>query len=78
MSFVIKDKIEIKDESLKGNVFDIEPYNYLFNRSTAFMDGEFVANDPNEILNVLSHFEDNDSNLLEILHYTTDMANGDC
>ena len=49
MSFVIKEKIEVKDDNLKGNVFDIEPYNYLFNKSTAFMDGSFVANDPKEV-----------------------------
>jgi len=56
MSFVIKEKIESKDENLKGNIFDIEPYNYLFNQSTAFMDGEFVVTEPREVQNVLQHF----------------------
>ena len=42
MSFVIKHKIEIGDELQKGNQFDIEPYNYLFNKSTSFIDGDFV------------------------------------
>lgn len=42
MTFVIKDKIEIKDELQEGNVFDPEPYYYIFNRSTSFMDGNFV------------------------------------
>ena len=77
MSFVIKEKIESKDECLKGNIFDIEPYNYLFNKSTTFMDGEFVATDPNEILAVLSKFEEIDIDLLEVLHYTTNLENGD-
>ena len=31
MAFVILDKIEIEDELTKGNYFDLEPYNYLFN-----------------------------------------------
>ena len=43
MSFVIKDKIEKNDEAQKGNYFDLEPYNYVFNKCTAFTDGIFVA-----------------------------------
>ena len=44
MSFVIKHKLEkrFEAESL-ANHFDIVPYNYIFNRSTAFLDSEFVA-----------------------------------
>lgn len=42
MNFVIKDKIEIKDPLVKNNIFDPTPYNYLFNNSTAFLDGSFV------------------------------------
>jgi len=42
MHFLIKHKIEIKDPSVKNNFFDPTPYNYLFNNSTAFLDGNFV------------------------------------
>lgn len=44
MSFVIKDKleIEIKNEIPNTNEFDPEPYNYIFNRSTSFLDGDLV------------------------------------
>lgn len=42
MSFVIKDKIEINDSNQEFNVFDITPYNYVFNNSTAFIDSIFV------------------------------------
>ena len=45
MSFVILDKIENGDEDQKGNLFDIEPYNYLFNKGTCFTDGQFVYKD---------------------------------
>jgi hypothetical protein len=31
MTFVIKHKIEIRDELQKGNIFDLEPYNYMLN-----------------------------------------------
>ena len=38
MTFVIKHKIEIDCELQRGNQFDVEPYNYVHNRSTAFID----------------------------------------
>jgi hypothetical protein len=39
MSFMIKDKFEKKDPIvLQDNSFDIEPVNYLFNKSSSFMD----------------------------------------
>jgi hypothetical protein len=41
MTFVIKHKIEINDGLQKGNVFDLEPYNYMLNKGTCFTDGEF-------------------------------------
>mmetsp|Transcript_18470 Transcript_18470/g.28333 ORF Transcript_18470/g.28333 Transcript_18470/m.28333 type:complete len:289 (-) Transcript_18470:1329-2195(-) len=76
MSFVIKEKIEAKDEAMEGNVFDVEPYNYLFNKSTAFIDGEFVVTSPNELLSVLQNLEDTEPQLLELLHYTTKVGFG--
>ena len=42
MTFVIKDKIEIGDDLQRGNIFDPEAYNYIFNKSTSFIDGDFV------------------------------------
>lgn len=45
MSFVIKDKIENEDFLQQNNIFDAEPYNYIFNKSTSFLDGTFVQND---------------------------------
>jgi hypothetical protein len=49
MAFVIKNKIENKDESQKGNIFDIEPYNYVFNKGTCFTDGMFVCDDHEQL-----------------------------
>jgi hypothetical protein len=43
MNFVIKDKLEKGDESSKNNLFDVTPYNYIFNRSSSFLDSSFVA-----------------------------------
>ncbi len=45
MTFVIKEKIEQGDVLQKNNIFDPEPYNYIFNKSTSFLDGEFVKHD---------------------------------
>jgi hypothetical protein len=67
MTFVIKDKIEKNDPSQIGNLFDIEPYNYLFNKSTCFIDSEFVKNDHAQLSNVLENFQMIDPEYLEIL-----------
>jgi hypothetical protein len=45
MTFVIKDKIEQEDACMVGNHFDPVPYNYVFNKNTAFTEGEFVTAD---------------------------------
>ena len=45
MTFVIKEKIENNDLAALGNIFDPEAYNYIFNRSNCFIDGDFVYND---------------------------------
>jgi len=43
MTFVIKDKIEKNDPRQNGNKFDIQPWNYIFNKSTCFIEGNFVV-----------------------------------
>ena len=74
MTFMIKDKIESKDPSLKGNIFDKEPYNYIYNKKTSFLDSEFVKYDYVELQRVLEHFHKLDIHLLESLVYTNDKA----
>ena len=70
MTFVIKDKIEIGDELQRGNIFDSEPYNYIFNKSTSFIDGDFVTNDHHQLNHVLKGLNNIDPFLLELLNYT--------
>ena len=53
MTFVIKDDIEKRNKNLIGNFFDIEPYNYVRNKSTSFLDGTFVKNNYRELKGVL-------------------------
>jgi hypothetical protein len=57
MSFVIKDKLERCDGFISTNRFDIEAYNYLFNRRTSFMDSEFTRNDTDEMPRVLENLK---------------------
>ena len=45
MTFVIKDKIERNDIHQRGNIFDPTPYNYIFNKSTCFLESKFTRVD---------------------------------
>ena len=69
MTFVIKEKIENNDVAVRNNIFDPEAYDYLFNRSNCFIDGDFVYNDHAQLAAVLNNFAANDIELLELLHY---------
>lgn len=71
MTFVIKNFIEtVSKETRDKYVFDAEPYNYLLNKSTSFLDGNFVRIDATQLQNILHNFLLLDKGLLEILHYT--------
>ena len=66
---MIKNKIENNDRSALENYFDPVPYNYIFNKGTAFTDDDFVKKDSNTVDRVLSNFERVDPDLLELLIY---------
>lgn len=70
MTFVIKDKIENNDPLVKKNKFDLEPYNYIFNKSTSFLDGKFLSENQVELKNVLSNMHRLSPDYLELLNYT--------
>ena len=69
MTFVIKENIEEVGANYNEDIFDHEPYNYLFNRRTAFMDGEFVRSDHNQLQNILTRMYDVDPDFIEQLSY---------
>lgn len=69
MTFVIKDKIEKKQALDPSYVFDLEPYNYVFNKCTAFTDGMFVADDHLHLSKVLTNFMMIDQRLMSSLVY---------
>lgn len=73
MSFVIKDKIENDDVLQQNNIFDPEPYNYIFNKSTSFLDGQFVQNDFKQLERVLQNFSEQDIALVNLIAYTQDI-----
>lgn len=78
MSFVIKDKIE------KGNpfdfdfIFDKDGYDYIFNKSTSFLDGIFVRFNHIELDFVIKNLEKIDVDYLEILNYIQDVEYCEC
>ena len=55
MTFVIKQKIEEEDPLQVGNVFDPTPYNYMINKSNAFIDSQFIRDDHEELELVLKN-----------------------
>jgi len=73
MTFVIKRKIEKQDITIRNNKFDPEAYDYLFNRSNCFIDGDFVYTDHVQLFEVLNNFSMIDFQLLELLHYVQEV-----
>ena len=50
MTFVILDKIEDEPDQIhEDNIFDPVPYNYIFNKSTSFIDGDFIFTDHEQL-----------------------------
>ena len=43
MTFMMRDKIQTRDSCLEGNEFDLEPYNYIYNKTTCYLEGKFVT-----------------------------------
>lgn len=69
MTFVIRDKIGEGDAKF-GEIFDPEPFQYLFNKSSSFLDDIFVALDHKKLEEILNNFKRIDEDLLEILNYS--------
>jgi hypothetical protein len=69
MTFVIKDEIEKRNKDLIGNYFDIEPYNYIRNKSTSFLDGSFVKNNYSELKGVLKNMKKLNIGYIELITY---------
>lgn len=75
MTFVIKDEIEKKNKDLIGNFFDIEPYNYVRNKSTSFLDGSFVKNNYRELKSVLKNMKKLNPNYIDLITYPQNAKN---
>ena len=74
MTFVIKEYLEtlegdVEEEPLLNTAFDLEPYNYIHNKTSSFLSGNLVKNNHKELQLVLQNFERIDPKYLEILHY---------
>ena len=71
MSFMIKDKLEKKDHILDNNIFDSEPYTYIFNKSTSFMDDTFTRQSTVELQQALREMHKRNPKSLGILKYSS-------
>jgi len=69
LSFVIKNSIELEVDLGENSQFDQTGYNYIFNKSTSFLDGNFVQFKHNELQYVLDQFEKIDPHMLDLINY---------
>ena len=67
MTFVILNQLENQEIFLEDKIFDVEPFNYIFNKSNSFLDGEFVKNDHLKLQRILQNFLETDEDLLQQL-----------
>ena len=56
LTFVMLEKLNKGDKTAQENEFDPEPYNYLFNKSTVFIDSAFVYKDHKRLGTILNKF----------------------
>ena len=68
LTFVIRDKIG-EGNAKYGEVFDPEPFHYLFNKSSSLLDDKFVQIEHQKLDDILASFLEIDVDLLEILNY---------
>lgn len=52
----------------------MEPYNYIFNKSTSFLDGDFVQHNQVLLQNVLKNLHEIDPIYMDLLNYTQDIV----
>ena len=71
MTFVIKQVMEDVTDFTQLS-FDIEPYNYIINGTTCFLDGDMSRKNYLQLSYVLKNFERENVEYLELLHYTKD------
>jgi hypothetical protein len=76
MAFVIKDQIERNERSLDNRCFDLTPYNYLFNKSHAFIDSSFVRDNNALMEQVLENLSMKGTAYLKQLIYVRKQKNG--
>lgn len=77
MTFTIKKAIEMNDADVVGNVFDLEPYDYIFNNRNCFMDGQMTRSDPSRLKTVISELEKMDVDYLQQLFFVGDRSKDD-
>lgn len=64
---MIKDKIEKDCIWQKDNIFDVEPYNYIFHGRTAFLDSDIIVKNASKLQHILENFAKINPLLLDLL-----------
>ena len=70
MTFMMRNKIQFRDPCLNGNEFDLEPFNYIYNKTTAYFEGKFVIEDQTRLSQILKASCKVNPDSLDQLHYT--------
>jgi len=72
MTFMMRYKIQQRDACLEANEFDLEPYNYIYNKTTCYFEGKFVTEDQQRLSDILSSSFAINPDSLDQLLYTQD------
>lgn len=73
VTFMIRDKLDLEKEQerIKNFQFNMHPFNYVFNKSSGFMDGNLVTDDHLRLNRVLDQISRISNMHLGILNYMT-------
>ena len=74
MTFVIKEQVESIGFNNEDYLFDIEGYNYIFERNSIFTIGDLIKQNYEKLSYILKNFIKIDSILLESLNYQAAIA----
>lgn len=77
MCFVIQDKIKNFDNETTKDEFDSTAFNYIFNKSTAFISLTFLLDNHFLLEEVLENMHQDNPNLLELIKYANVFKDGE-
>ena len=67
----------MNDPDVIGNVFDLEPYNYVYNNRNCFIDGQMTRSIPSRLKMVIDELEKMNVDYLQQLYFVGDHGTAD-